>query len=98
MAGILGKKVGMTSIFDGEGNSVPVTIIEAGPCVVLQKRTSEKEGYSALRVGFAEIGSAQTALPTREHRLGRPELGLFKKANLAPKRYVRELRLSPEEA
>src|SRR5580658_2969394 len=97
MAGILGKKVGMTSIFDGEGNSVPVTIIEAGPCVVLQKRSAEKEGYSALRVGFGTIGAKTTKPETREARRPRAEVGLFKKANQPVQAMVRELRVSPDE-
>ena len=97
MAGIFGKKIGMTSVFDGEGNSIPVTIIEAGPCTVLQKRTAEKEGYSALRVGFGIIGSKTTKPETREARRSRAEVGLFKKANLPAQAVVRELRVSPDE-
>ena len=97
MAGIFGKKIGMTSVFDGEGNSIPVTIIEAGPCTVLQKRTAEKEGYSALRVGFGIIGSKTTKPETREARRSRAEVGLFKKANLPVQAVVRELRVSPDE-
>jgi large subunit ribosomal protein L3 len=98
MTGILGKKIGMTSVFDGQGNAIPVTIIEAGPCIVLQKRSSEKEGYSALQLGFGDIGSKTTTVETREARRTRAEVGVFKKANLPVKRYVREFRVSPEDA
>jgi large subunit ribosomal protein L3 len=87
----------MTSVFDSEGNSVPVTIIEAGPCVVLQKRTAEKEGYSALRLGFGIIGSKTTKPETREARRSKAEVGLFKKANQPVQAMVRELRVSPDE-
>jgi large subunit ribosomal protein L3 len=97
VTGILGKKIGMTSVFDAEGNYLPVTIVEAGPCVVLQKRVAESEGYSALRVGFGRLGAKDTKPETISYRLGRAQEGLFKKANVAPKRWVRELRTSPEE-
>lgn len=97
MTGILGKKIGMTSVFDADGNSVPVTIIEAGPCTVLQKRTAEKEGYSALRVAYGDIGSKTTKVETREGRRTKPEVGVFKKASQPVKRYVREFRVSPDE-
>jgi large subunit ribosomal protein L3 len=97
MTGILGTKVGMTSVFDEEGNYLPVTIVEAGPCVVLQKRLAETEGYSALRVGFGAYGKKDTKQETLSHRMGRAREGLFKKANVPLKRWVRELRTSPEE-
>lgn len=97
MLGILGKKIGMTQLFIEGGASVPVTVIEAGPCVVLQKRTVEKDGYSALRVGFGLIGSKKTRPETRERRIGRPEMGLFKKVQQAPTRWIREFRVGPEE-
>ncbi len=97
MLGILGKKIGMTQVFNDEGNSVPVTVIEAGPCLVLEKRTPEKEGYAALRVGFGEIGAKDTRPETREARVGRPRVGFFKKANATPKRWVREFRVAPED-
>ena len=94
--GILGKKIGMTSVFDGQGNAVPVTIVEAGPCIVLQKRSSEKDGYSALRLAFGDIGSKTTKPETREARRTRAEVGVFKKANQPVKRFIREFRVSAE--
>jgi large subunit ribosomal protein L3 len=87
----------MTSVFDEEGNYLPVTIVEAGPCVVLQKRMAGTEGYSALRVGFGAYGAKTTKAETLSHRMGRARQGLFKKANAPLKRWVRELRVSPEE-
>ncbi len=97
MLGLLGKKIGMTQTFNEAGNSVPVTVVEAGPCVVLQKRTPEKEGYSAVRVGFGEIGHKSTKPETREKRVGKAQATFFKKLNQAPKRWTREFRVSPEE-
>lgn len=85
---ILGKKIGMTQVFDQEGNVVPVTVIQAGPCPVVQKKTAATDGYNAIQVGF----SAQ-----KEQRLNRPELGHFKRANLAPTRYLAELRLADSD-
>lgn len=81
--GILGKKVGMTQIFTEDGSSVPVTVIQAGPCVVLQRKDSELDGYEAVQLGFEDI---------KEHRANKPELGHAKKAGTAPKRFVREIR------
>ena len=81
---ILGKKLGMTQVFDSNGVIVPVTVVEAGPCVVVQKKTKEVDGYEAVVVGFGDI---------RENLKNKPELGLFKKANVAPKRYLKELQL-----
>ncbi len=97
MGGIFGKKIGMTSVFDKDGNFVPVTVIEAGPCTVLQKRTAEKEGYSALRVGFGHIGSKTTKTETREARRPKAEVGMFKKVGQPVQAVVRELRVSPDE-
>ena len=71
---ILGKKLGMTQVFDSNGVIVPVTVVEAGPCVVVQKKTKEVDGYEAVVVGFGDI---------RENLKNKPELGLFKKANVA---------------
>lgn len=79
---ILGKKLGMTQIFASNGLVVPVTVVEAGPMVVLQKKTVEKDGYSALKVGFKDA---------REKLLNKAELGEFKKAELGAKKYVREV-------
>lgn len=83
MKGILGKKLGMTQVFTAEGNVIPVTVIEAGPCVVLQKKDIENDGYEAVQLGFAD---------KKEKRSNKPEAGHAKKANTAPKRYVREIR------
>ncbi|GBG06618.1 50S ribosomal protein L3 [Paenibacillus sp. MY03] len=83
MKGILGKKLGMTQVFTAEGNVVPVTVIEAGPNVVLQKKTVETDGYEAVQLGFAD---------KKEKRSNKPEIGHAKKADATPKRYVREIR------
>jgi large subunit ribosomal protein L3 len=81
---ILGRKVGMTQIFDETGKIVPVTVIEAGPCVVIQIKTAEKEGYDSIKVGFGEI---------REKLVNKPMQGQFKKAGVTLKRFVKEFRL-----
>lgn len=81
---ILGKKIGMTQLFDQEGNVVPVTVIQAGPCPVIQKKAVATDGYNAIQVGF----QAQ-----KEQRLNKPERGHFKRANVAPTRYLMESRL-----
>ncbi|GAC41074.1 50S ribosomal protein L3 [Paenibacillus popilliae] len=83
MKGILGKKLGMTQVFTVEGNVVPVTVIEAGPCVVLQKKDVENDGYEAIQIGYAD---------KKKKRSTKPEAGHAKKANTTPKRYVKELR------
>ncbi len=83
MTGILGKKLGMTQVFTAEGNVVPVTVIEAGPCVVLQKKDLENDGYEAVQIGFAD---------KKASRSNKPAAGHAKKADTAPKRYIRELR------
>ena len=83
--GIIGKKVGMTQIFDENGNAIPVTVIEAGPCTVVQKKTAEgKDGYDAVQLGFVDIA---------EKKLTKAEAGHFKKNGLATKRYLKEFRL-----
>jgi len=82
--GILGKKLGMTRIFNQDGNIVPVTVIEAGPCPVLQVKTKDKDGYVAIQVGFQE---------KREKLATKAMLGHFKKSNAKPQRFVREFRL-----
>lgn len=86
--GLLGKKIGMTQVFADDGESVPVTVIQAGPCFVLGKRTAERDGYSALVLGFDEK-------PTR--LTNRAEAGSVKEG-MKPQRFVRELRLSAEDA
>ena len=81
--GIIGKKVGMTQIFDEKGNVVPVTVIEAGPCVVVQKKTVQNDGYDALQFGFGDVSV---------NRVNKPMKGHFEKADVAPKRTLREFR------
>ena len=83
--GILGRKLGMTQIFDAAGNLIPVTIIDATPNVVLQHKTVENDGYVAVQVGFVD---------KRENLANKPELGHVAKANTAPKRFIREFRFS----
>lgn len=83
MKGILGKKLGMTQVFTAEGNVVPVTVIEAGPNVVLQKKEQDNDGYEAIQIGFAD---------KKEKNATKPAIGHAKKANTTPKRYVREIR------
>jgi large subunit ribosomal protein L3 len=87
-AGLLGKKIGMTRIFDDKGRAVAVTIIKAGPCVVVQRRTTERDGYEAIQVGFED-------LPLRKSNI--PLTGHFKRHGTNPKRYLREFRISPGE-
>lgn len=81
---ILGKKIGMTQVFNESGLSIPVTVIEAGPCTVIQKKTLESDGYNAIKVGFVDI---------TEKKLNKPEKGQFSKLKLAPKKFLREFRL-----
>lgn len=83
MPGIIGKKIGMTSVFSADGKNVPCTVIEAGPCVVTQIKTLEKDGYEAIQVGFSE---------KKEKAANKPELGHFKKANVAPQRHLVEFK------
>ena len=82
--GIIGKKLGMTQIFDEVGNVIPVTLIEAGPCPVAQKKTAENDGYDALQLSFDDC---------REKVLSAPELGHLKKAGIGAKRHLKEFRL-----
>ncbi|MGZ7445856.1 50S ribosomal protein L3 [Paenibacillus sp. TH7-28] len=83
MKGILGKKLGMTQVFTAEGNVIPVTVIEAGSNVVLQKKDVENDGYEAIQIGYSD---------KKEARANKPEVGHAKKAGATPKRYVREIR------
>ena len=86
--GIIGKKVGMTQIFNEKGKVIPVTVVEAGPCKVVQKKTTESDGYDAVQVGF------DTYAENRAKKLvNKPLTGHFKKAGVAPTRYLREFRL-----
>jgi large subunit ribosomal protein L3 len=84
MIGLIGKKVGMTQVFSDQGEAVPVTVIEAGPCTVTDVRTAERNGYGAVQLGFGT---------KKEARFTRPVLGQFKKRNLPPARTVREFRV-----
>ena len=84
MKAIIGKKVGMSQIFDENGKVIPVTVIEAGPCTVVQKKTSEKEGYESVQLGFEDVP---------ERKLTKPEMGHLNKAGVAPKKYLREFNL-----
>ena len=86
--GILGRKLGMTQIFDAAGNLVPVTVVEATPNVVLQQKTVETDGYVATQLGFED---------KREKLANKPELGHVKKANTAPKRFIKEMRFENNE-
>ena len=81
---IIGKKVGMTQIFDESGKVVPVTVIAAGPCVVVQKKTTDNDGYNAVQLGFEDV---------KETKLSKPELGHLKKAGVAPKKYLKEFKV-----
>ena len=81
---ILGKKIGMTQIFDEKGRAIPVTVVEAGPCTVVQIKTKDSDGYEAVQLGFGEV---------KEKKLIRPIKGHFTKANITPKKHLREFRL-----
>ena len=82
--GIIGKKLGMTQIFDENGNMIPVTVIEAGPCFVVQKKTAETDGYDAVQLGFEDL---------EERKATKPAQGHFKKAGVSAKRHLKEFRL-----
>ena len=88
MIGLLGRKVGMTQFFDEKGEAIPVTIIEAGPCTVTELRSTQRDGYTAVQLGFGT---------NKESRFTRPALGQFKKRNLPPARHVREFRVESTE-
>jgi len=81
---LIGKKIGMTQMFEASGKVVPVSVIEAGPCPIVQVKTAEREGYTAIQIGFDE---------TRESRMSKAENGHFKKANVSPRRILREMRV-----
>ena len=82
--GIVGKKLGMTQLFDANGNVVPVTVIEAGPCAISQKKTAENDGYEAVQVGFGDL---------KAHKVNKPMKGHFEKAGVSAKKYLKEFRL-----
>ena len=84
---ILGKKIGMSQIFTDAGLVIPVTVVEAGPCFVSQIKTNEKDGYEAVQLAFVD---------TKANRITKPELGHLKKANVAPKKYLKEFKISSE--
>ncbi|MES9538990.1 50S ribosomal protein L3 [Spirillospora sp. NPDC049024] len=81
--GVLGEKLGMTQVFDDEGRIVPVTVVQAGPCVVTQLKSQEKDGYSAVQIGFGQIDP---------RKVNKPSTGHFEKAGVTPRRYLVELR------
>src|SRR5262245_8935782 len=85
MIGLIGKKVGMTQIYGESGDAIPVTVIEAGPCTITEVRTGERDGYTAVQLGFGA---------NKESRYTKPVLGQFKKRNLPPSRHLREFRVA----
>ena len=85
---LIGKKIGMTQIFDEKGKVIPVTAIEVGPCTVVQIKTVEQDGYQAVQLGFGDV---------KESKLNKPELGKFAKSKITPKKYLREVRLDSIE-
>ena len=86
--GLIGKKLGMTQIFDEQGKVIPVTVIKAGPCVVAQVKTVETDGYNAIQLGFGDV---------KESKINKPEKGHFAKSKLTPKKHLREFRLDSVE-
>jgi len=84
MIGLIGKKIGMTQIFDNKGNVIPVTVIQAGPCRVIHRKNKDKHGYDAVQLGFEEVD---------EKKVSKPMLGHFKKHNSPPYKYLKEFRL-----
>ena len=86
--GLIGKKVGMTQIFDEQGKVIPVTVIEAGPCIVAQVKTVENDGYDAIQLGFGDV---------KENKVIKPVKGHYAKVNLTPKKHLREFRLDSVE-
>ncbi|NLJ31509.1 MAG: 50S ribosomal protein L3 [Clostridiales bacterium] len=87
--GIIGKKIGMTQIFDEKGNVVPVTVVEAGPCVVSQKKTVENDGYASVQMGYGDL---------KPQKVKKPMKGHFAKADVAPKKTLREFRVEDTNA
>ena len=86
--GLIGKKVGMTQIFDEQGKVIPVTVIEAGPCVIAQIKTVDTDGYNAIQLGFGEV---------KEHKVNKPVRGHYAKSKITPKKHLREFRLDSVE-
>ena len=87
MPGLIGKKIGMKSVFSADGKNIPCTVIEVGPCVVTQVKTLEKDGYKAYQLGFGEA---------KENRTSQPMMGIFKKAGTTPKKYLAEFKFDEE--
>ena len=87
--GLIGRKVGMTQIFDEKGNVIPVTVVELGPCTVTQKKTAQNDGYNAVQLGFEDKKVTRTNKPMKGH---------FDKANVAPKKILKEFRLEDDSA
>ena len=87
--GLIGRKIGMTQVFDEKGNVIPVTVVELGPCAVVQKKTVENDGYSAVQLGFEDKKVTRTNKPMKGH---------FDKANVAPKKVLKEFRLEDDSA
>lgn len=87
--GLIGKKIGMTQFFDEKGNVIPVTVLEVGPCAVVQKKTEEKDGYKAVQLGFGDM---------KLNRVNKPMKGHFAKADVAPKKVLKEFRLADTDA
>lgn len=87
--GLIGKKIGMTQLFDEKGNVIPVTVIELGPCPVVQKKTTETDGYNAVQLGFGEV---------KVQRVNKPVKGHYAKANVAPRKLLKEFRLKDIDA
>ncbi|MBW7572582.1 50S ribosomal protein L3 [Caproiciproducens faecalis] len=87
--GIIGKKVGMTQIFDEKGNVIPVTVVQAGPCVISQKKTVENDGYAAIQMGYGDLKPQKVTKPMKGH---------FAKADVAPKKTLREFRVENTDA
>jgi len=87
VVGLLGNKIGMTQVFDESGNIIPVTILKVGPCVITQVKTIEKDGYSAIQVGYGNLSSK---------KLTQPELGHLQKSNIQPLKYLKEFRIKDD--
>ncbi len=87
--GLIGRKIGMTQLFDENGKVIPVTVVEAGPCTVVQKKTIENDGYAAVQVGFGDV---------KVTKVNKPMAGHFKKADVAPKKVLKEFRLADTES
>ncbi|HMO05196.1 MAG TPA: 50S ribosomal protein L3 [Kiritimatiellia bacterium] len=89
MQGLIGKKLGMTQVYDANGHHIPVTVIEVGPCVVLQRKIAARDGYEAVQVGY---------LDQKPQRVNKPQAGHFKKAGVTPKKIVKEFRVDASNA